>query len=128
MARTEMSAPEALDLHKRKVPGPCAPTPGKAGTSTGLNISPGSEDDGWTVPDPVELSDGTRIQLYKDGEALHAAYDAIRDAKKRVCLEAYIFADDPTGRAFAELLAEKAQQGVKVYVIYDSFGSFGLSP
>ena len=45
---------------------------GQAGTSTGLNISPGSDDDGWIVPQPVHLSDGTRVQLYKDGEALHA--------------------------------------------------------
>jgi hypothetical protein len=95
--------------------------------STGLNISPGSDDDGWVVPPPVQLSDGTRVQLYKDGEALHAAYEAIKHAKRRICVETYIFADDPTGNAFAELLAEKARDGVKVYCIYDSFGSFGVS-
>lgn len=98
---------------------------GKAGTSTGVNIEPGAQDDGWVVPDPVTLHDGTRVQLYKDGEALHAAYEAIKHARHRVCLEAYIFADDPTGNAFADLLCTKAQQGVKVYVIYDSFGSIG---
>jgi cardiolipin synthase len=105
----------------------CAPGQGDLGTSTGLNISPGSDDDGWTVPPPVYLSDGTRLQLYKDGEALHAAYEAIKHAKKRICLEVYIFADDDTGRAFAELLCEKAQQGVRVYCIYDSIGSHGVS-
>src|SRR5687767_1371658 len=70
---------------------------GDLGTSAGVNISPGSEDDGWIVPPPVRLNDGTRIQLYKDGEALHAAYEAIKHAKKRICLEVYIFADDTTG-------------------------------
>ena len=100
---------------------------GDLGTSAGVNISPGSDDDGWRVPQPVRLADGTRIQLYKDGEALHAAFEALRHAKKRICLEVYIFADDATGRAFAELLCEKALQGVKVYVIYDSIGSHGLS-
>ncbi|MEA2734112.1 MAG: cardiolipin synthase, partial [Humisphaera sp.] len=104
----------------------CAVEQGDLGTSGGVNIAPGSDDDGWTVPQPVELSDGTRLQLYKDGEALHAAYDAIKNAKKRICLEVYIFADDDTGRAFADLLCEKAQQGVKVYVIYDSFGSHSV--
>src|SRR4051794_19689821 len=84
------------------------PQQGDAGTSTGVNISPGSDDDGWIVPEPIRLQDGTRIQLYKDGEALHAAYEAIKHAKKRICLEVYIFADDATGRAFAELLCEKA--------------------
>jgi cardiolipin synthase len=99
----------------------------EAGVSAGINISPGSQDDGWVVPQPVDLSDGTRVQLYKDGEALQAAYSAIENAKRRVCLEAYIFADDDTGCAFADLLCRKARHGVGVYVIYDSFGSFNVS-
>ncbi len=68
------------------------------------------------------------MQLFKDGEALHAAYEAIRHARRRICLKSYIFADDGTGHAFAELLAEKAQEGLDIYVIYDSFGSFGAAP
>lgn len=99
---------------------------GEAGTSTGVNISPGSDDDGWIVPHPVRLNDGSRVQLYKDGEALHAAYEAIRHARKRVLLEAYIFADDQTGNAFSELLCKKASEGVRIYCIYDSFGSLGV--
>lgn len=99
---------------------------GDAGTSTGLNLRPGSDDDGWIVPHPVRLADGTRVQLYKDGEALRAAYETIKHAKRRVCLEVYIFASDETGTAFAELLCEKARQGVKVYCIYDSFGSLSV--
>src|SRR5467141_2692014 len=50
---------------------------GMAGTSTGLNIAPGSDADGWIIPPPVTLADGTRAQLYKDGEALRAAYEVI---------------------------------------------------
>ncbi|HWP41503.1 MAG TPA: phospholipase D-like domain-containing protein, partial [Tepidisphaeraceae bacterium] len=96
-----------------------------AGMAAGINIAPGSDDDGWIVPDPVPLDDGTLVQLYKDGEALRAAYRAIEQARRRICLEVYIFADDDTGRAFAELLCRKAIQGVQVYVIYDSFGSLG---
>ena len=96
---------------------------GEAGTSSGVNIAPGSDDDGWIVPPPVRLIDGSLAQLYKDGEALHAGYEAIKAAKRRVCLETYIFADDDTGRAFAELLAAKAREGLDVYCIYDSLGS-----
>jgi cardiolipin synthase len=106
-------------------PGKCAEQ-GAFGTSTGVNIAPGSDDDGWTVPDPVELADGTTVHLHKDGEALHAAYAAIEAAKIRVCLEVYIFANDDTGRAFADLLARKSREGVRVYVLYDSFGTRGL--
>jgi len=101
---------------------------GEAGASTGLNIEPGSDDDGWIVPDPVTLGDGSVVQLYKDGEALHAAYEAIKNAKQRVCLEMYIFASDSTGRAFADLLCEKARQGLRVYLTYDSFGSIASDP
>ncbi|HEV8292700.1 MAG TPA: hypothetical protein VGP94_12290, partial [Tepidisphaeraceae bacterium] len=84
---------------------------GEHGTSAGVNIEPGSTDDGWEIPSPVMLEDGTRVQLYKDGEALHAGFDAIKAAKKRVCLEVYIFHSDDTGRAFAELLSAKAKEG-----------------
>ncbi len=96
---------------------------GQSGTSTGVNREPGHNDDGWTVPPPVRLGDGTHLQLFKDGEALHAAYEGIKHARRRICLEVYIFAGDDTGRAFAELLCKKAREGVEVYVIYDSFGS-----
>jgi len=96
---------------------------GEGGTSSGVNIAPGSDDDGWKVPNPVRLSDGTRLQLFKDGEALHAAYEAIRLAQRRICLEVYIWGDDETARAFAELMGRKAQEGVRCYVMYDSFGS-----
>lgn len=96
---------------------------GNAGTSTGVNIAPGSDDDGWIVPDPVKLSDGSTVQMYKDGEALHAAFEAIKSAKRRICLEVYIFAGDDTGKAFADLLCQKAKEGVQVFVIYDSLGS-----
>ena len=98
---------------------------GKFGTSHGINRCPGMEDDGWVVPPPVRLSDDTRLQLYKDGEALHAALGAIASAQRIICLEVYIFASDATGRAFADLLSEKARQGVRVFLIYDSFGSMG---
>ena len=104
-------------------PIPARHVQGKFGTSSGLNTCPGSDDDGWVVPEPVTLSDGSRLQLHKDGEALHAAYQAIKSARESICLEVYIFASDPTGRAFADLLCAKARSGIRVYVIYDSFGS-----
>lgn len=94
----------------------------EVGLSPGVNIAPGSDDDGWEVPPPVTLQDGTRIQLYKDGEGLAAAHEAIKRARKRVFIEVYIWPSDETGTAFAEALARKAREGVAVYAIYDSFG------
>jgi cardiolipin synthase A/B len=84
------------------------------GTSSGAHILPGSDDDGWIVPPPVTLFDGTSIQLYKDGEAWRAAFDFLKDAHSRICLEVYIFASDDLGRAVSELLCEKARRGVAV--------------
>src|SRR5437868_11843313 len=101
---------------------------GEHGTSAGINTEPGSNDDGWEIPSPVMLEDGTRVQLYKDGEALHAGFDAIKSAKKRVCLEVYIFHSDDTGWAFANALSAKAKEGVPVYVIYDSLGCIDSDP
>jgi cardiolipin synthase A/B len=93
-------------------------------SGSGLNTAPGSHDDGWVSPPAVPMRDGTLIQLFKDGEGVRAAYDLIRAATTRICLEMYIFADDATGRAFADLLCEKSRQGVTVHVIYDSLGSY----
>ncbi|HVT87963.1 MAG TPA: phospholipase D-like domain-containing protein [Tepidisphaeraceae bacterium] len=90
---------------------------------TGINERVSDGDDGWHAPDPVTLEDGSIVQLYKDGEALAAAFSAIENARHRICLEVYIFASDSTGRAFADLLSRKAAQGVQVLLIYDSFGS-----
>ena len=116
----EKSARQLID---EQSPLPADHSQGTAGTSAGINIVPGSDDDGWIIPQPVALQDGTRVQLYKDGEGLRAAFEAIQAAKWRICLEMYIFASDETGMAFAELLSEKARQGLKVFVVYDSLGS-----
>ena len=91
----------------------------------GLNLGPDVADDGWRVPQVVTLADGTRIKLLKDGEALKVALDAIATAEFRICFEFYTWANDATGRAFAKALIEKAKSGVRVYVIYDSFGCLG---
>lgn len=121
--------PALLDPPSERAWRPPAPLQdAPAGTSPGINTAPGANDDGWSVPPRVQLSDGTELQLYKDGEALHAGFEAIKQAKKRVCLEVYIFHSDSTGRAFAQLLAAKAREGVRVYVIYDSFGCIDSDP
>jgi cardiolipin synthase len=122
----DLALPRQLGLDQECVDPETGHAP--AGVSPGVNIAPGSDDDGWIVPEPVVLGDGTAVQLYKDGEALHAAYDAIARARFLICLEVYIFANDETGKAFTELLCRKARQGVRVYVIYDALASMGSKP
>jgi len=68
------------------------------------------------------------IQIFKDGKAaFDALFQEIEKAQKLIALEFYIFRDDETGWALAGLLSRKAQEGVKIYLIYDHFGSRGTS-
>jgi len=110
----------------QKTPPATAPT--DAGIATGRTLVVGEQDGGWTTTPTVHLTDSTVIQLFKDGQAWHAAFDALRAAQRRICLEFYIFASDDTGWAIANLLCEKAKAGVQVFVIYDAFGSLGSDP
>lgn len=47
----------------------------------------------------------------------------LRQAQRRIWIEVYIFAADAAGRAVAEILKQKAQQGVEVRILYDAIGS-----
>jgi cardiolipin synthase len=47
-------------------------------------------------------------------------------AKETIDLEQYLFINDRIGRRFAETLMRKARQGVRVRVLLDSGGSFGV--
>lgn len=63
--------------------------------------------------------------LWRGEETFQIIIDSLRMAKKIICLEFYIFRNDETGCEIAEILKEKARNGVNVYVLYDHFGSFG---
>lgn len=41
-------------------------------------------------------------------------------------MEYYIYEGDATGNAIADILVQKAQEGVAVRFLYDDFGSHGL--
>ncbi|PWT76159.1 MAG: cardiolipin synthase B [Proteobacteria bacterium] len=52
-----------------------------------------------------------------------AALDAIRGARRSICLEAYIFHKSEIGHMYIDALAERARAGVEVNVTLDAFGS-----
>ncbi len=52
--------------------------------------------------------------------------EALQRAKHHIHLEYYIYENDEIGNAIAQVLTEKAKQGVKVRFIYDDFGSSGI--
>ncbi len=72
------------------------------------------------------FADGNSVTLlWKGRESFQRIFDEVRKAKELLCLEFYIFRNDETGKELAEILRQKAAEGVKVYLLYDHFGSFG---
>lgn len=64
------------------------------------------------------------LEVFTNGPNFYpAALQAIRDAKRSVCLEAYIFHESEIGRMYVEALTERARAGVEVNVTLDAFGS-----
>jgi cardiolipin synthase A/B len=63
---------------------------------------------------------GNQVDLLIDGpESYRAMLDAIAAAKKWIHFENYKIRSDSAGWRFAELLAQRARQGVHVRVLYD---------
>jgi len=66
-----------------------------------------------------------QVGFLRDGEqAYPAMLEAIARAQRTVRLETFIFADDATGHRFARALADAAERGVEVTVLYDAIGSW----
>jgi cardiolipin synthase len=73
-----------------------------------------------------KFSLATQVRLlWKGKESFEIIFSAVKKAERLICLQFYIFKDDETGRELSDLLKEKSREGVKVYVLYDHFGSFG---
>ena len=75
------------------------------------------------------LTAGNEVRLLRDAAENYPAWrEAIAAARRQVHFETYIFHDDAVGREFADLLRQKAREGVKVRLIYDWLGGFGKTP
>ena len=67
---------------------------------------------------------GNRHQALHNGDQIFPAMlAAIRGARSTITFETYIYWSGDIGREFAEALAERARQGVKVHVLLDWVGS-----
>ncbi len=66
------------------------------------------------------------LEVLTNGDNFYpAALDAIRSARRSVCLEAYVFHKSEIARMYVEALAERARAGVQVNLTLDAFGSLG---
>jgi len=68
---------------------------------------------------------GNEVRILRDGEqTFPAMFAAIHAAKHYLYLEYYIFEDvSCNGEQLGDLLISKAQEGVRIYLIYDGIGS-----
>lgn len=65
------------------------------------------------------------VEIITDGsEKFEKLKKDLKEAKKSIYLQYYIFLDDRIGTEISQLLKEKAKEGVEVKVIYDHVGSF----
>ncbi|MDD2401230.1 MAG: cardiolipin synthase [Clostridia bacterium] len=67
------------------------------------------------------------ISILNNGEEIFPAFiEALKAATKYIYLETYILRDDVIGNTITKILCLKAQEGIKVHLIYDGLGSLEL--
>jgi len=70
---------------------------------------------------------GNRLELLIDGEeTFDNIFETIRSAKKHLCVNFFIVKSDTLGVRFQQALIERARAGVRVFFLFDEFGSYKL--
>jgi len=70
---------------------------------------------------------GNQTTIFFDGsEAFKSIWSSIKSAKYRIWVETYQLCPDPIGLYTIRLLAEAAERGVYVVLLYDGMGSYTL--
>jgi cardiolipin synthase len=70
------------------------------------------------------LVSGNRTAALPNGDRIFPAMlDALRSARKTITFEMYIYWSGRIGKAFADVLSERARSGVKVHVLLDGVGA-----
>jgi cardiolipin synthase len=70
------------------------------------------------------ILEGNQAEVLLNGDRIFAAMLAgIRQAKRTITFETFIYWSDSIGREFADALSERARAGVKVHVLLDWIGS-----
>lgn len=76
----------------------------------------------------MPFTQGNQVSLLINGDRIFSEiFAAIDRAENYILVQFYIVRDDQLGRKLLERLAKKAQQGVRVYFLYDAIGSFSLT-
>jgi len=73
------------------------------------------------------IVEGNKVEALVNGDQIFPAMlKAIREAKKSVTFETYIYWSGTIGHEFTEALSERARAGVKVHVLLDWIGSMKI--
>ncbi|HKC88708.1 MAG TPA: phosphatidylserine/phosphatidylglycerophosphate/cardiolipin synthase family protein, partial [Blastocatellia bacterium] len=76
----------------------------------------------------ARLIPGNSARILKDAAENYPAWlEAIESARHTIHFECYIIHEDEQGRVFADALASKARDGVRVRLIYDWMGAFNTT-
>ncbi|MGE0126592.1 MAG: phosphatidylserine/phosphatidylglycerophosphate/cardiolipin synthase family protein [Blastocatellales bacterium] len=74
------------------------------------------------------LIPGNSARILKNASENYPAWlEAIESAQRTIHFESYIIHEDDQGRVFADALAAKAREGVRVRLIYDWMGAFNAT-
>lgn len=67
------------------------------------------------------------VELIVNGEhKFPLVFEKLKSAKHHIHVEYYIYESDEIGQTFADILIQKAKEGLEVRFIYDDFGSLSL--
>lgn len=77
---------------------------------------------------PIPFQSGNKADLLIDGHDTFASiFEGIKAAQHYVLVQFFIIREDRLGSELADLLIEKAKEGVSTYLLYDNLGSKDLS-
>ncbi len=70
---------------------------------------------------------GSKVEVFTEGERKFSTLlEDIRQAKKHIHMEYFIFCNDTTGKELKEALMQKAAEGVTVRFLYDDLGNISV--
>jgi cardiolipin synthase len=77
---------------------------------------------------PLPFTNSNSVELLIDGqEAFPAILESLNNAKKYIIIQFYIVRHDNIGQKIQQLLINRAKDGLDIYFLYDSLGSFELN-
>jgi cardiolipin synthase len=73
------------------------------------------------------IVEGNKVEVLLNGDQIFPAMlQAIREAKRTITFETYIYWSETIGKEFSDALSERARAGVKVHVMLDFIGSIKM--